>query len=316
MSATAPMQTVPLVYHEKYDLNFGRHVFPTHKYRLIRDRLLAEGQAVEEDFHQPKPAKDEDLRLVHTEDWVRKLRTGTITYQEILKLEVPYSRQMVEAFWLAAGGSIYAARLAFFHGVAYNVGGGFHHAFPGHGEGFCAINDVAVAIRVLQREGLIRKALVLDADVHQGNGTAAIFAGDPSVFTLSIHQLHNYPAEKPPSTLDIHLEDGVSDVEYLDKLRAAYVPALQLFRPDFVFYVAGADPYLEDQLGGINLSKQGLMARDRLAIERPLLMGVPVAIALAGGYAMQVEDTVDIHANTWRTAATVLRDCGWRRAPR
>ncbi len=310
------MHTVPLVYHERYDLNFGRHVFPTQKYRLIREQLLTDGLATAEDFHQPKPASDHDLRLVHTEDWVRKLRTGTVTYQEILKLEVPYSRQMVEAFWLAAGGSIYAARLAFFHGIAYNVGGGFHHAFAGHGEGFCAINDVAVAIRVLQREGLIRTALVLDADVHQGNGTASIFAKDESVFTLSIHQLHNYPAEKPPSTLDIHLEDGVSDVEYLDKLRATYVPALQLFRPDIVFYVAGADPYLEDQLGGINLSKQGLLARDRLALERPILMGIPVAVVLAGGYAMQVQDTVDIHVNTWKMAVKVRNDCGWRRAPR
>lgn len=208
MSATSPLQAVPLVYHERYDLNFGRHVFPTQKYRLIRERLLAEGLVGDGDFHEPKPAKDDEIRLVHTDEWVRKLRTGTISYQEILKLEVPYSRQMVEAFWLAAGGSIYTARLAFFHGVAYNVGGGFHHAFAGHGEGFCAINDIAVAIRVLQREGLIGKALVLDADVHHGNGTAAIFAGDPTVFTLSIHQLHNYPAEKPPSTLDIHLEDG------------------------------------------------------------------------------------------------------------
>ncbi|MCW5962437.1 MAG: histone deacetylase [Bryobacterales bacterium] len=310
------MDKVPLVYHERYDLNFGRHVFPTEKYRLIRDRLIAEGLATDEDFHQPKAAKDGEIRLVHTEDWVRKLRNGTLTYQEILQLEVPYSRQMVEAFWLAAGGSIYAARLAFFHGIAYNVGGGFHHAFAGHGEGFCAINDVAVAIRVLQREGLIRKALVLDVDVHHGNGTADIFANDDSVFTLSIHQLHNYPAVKPLSNLDIHLEDGVSDVEYLDKLRAAYVPALQLFRPDLVFYVAGADPYLEDQLGGINLSKQGLLARDRLALERPLLMGIPVAVVLAGGYAPRVEDTVEIHVNTWKMAVTVLNDCGWRRAPR
>lgn len=310
------MQKVPLVYHDGYDLNFGRHVFPTEKYRLIRELLLRENLVTEEDFHSPKPASDQDLCLVHTDEWVRKLRSGTVTYQDILRLEVPYSRQMVNGFWLAAGGSIFAGRLAMWHGIAYNIGGGFHHAFAGHGEGFCAINDVAVAIRVLQRESLIRKALVLDVDVHHGNGTADIFAKDDTVFTMSIHQKHNYPAVKPPSNLDIHLEDGVSDVEYLDKLRAAYVPALQLFRPDIVFYVAGADPYLEDQLGGINLSKQGLLARDRLAIERPLLMGIPVAIVLAGGYAPRVEDTVEIHANTWKMAVTVLNDCGWRPAPR
>ena len=310
------MLKVPLIFHERYDLNFGRHVFPTQKYRLIRESLLAEGLAVPEDFHEPLAATDDEIRLVHDEDWVRKLRSGTISYREILQLEVPYSRQMVEAFWLAAGGSILAARLARQHGVAYNVGGGFHHAFPGHGEGFCAINDVAVAVRVMQREGLIRKALVLDCDVHQGNGTAAIFAKDDTVFTLSIHQLHNYPAEKPPSNLDIHLEDGVSDMEYLEKLRGAYLPALQLFRPDIVFFVAGADPYLEDQLGGINLSKSGLIARDRLVLERAILLGIPVVVVLAGGYAPRVEDTVEIHANTWKTARTVLNDCGWHPSQR
>lgn len=296
------MARVPLVFHEQYDLNFGRHVFPTQKYRLIRELLLRTGEATVADFHAPVMASEEELRLVHDEDWVCKLRKGTISYQEILQLEVPYSRQMVDAFWLAAGGSTLAARLALAHGAAYNVGGGFHHAFPGHGEGFCAIHDVAVAIRVLQREGLIRKAVVVDVDVHQGNGTAAIFAGDNSVFTLSIHQLHNYPAVKPPSDLDIHLEDGVGDIEYLEKLRHGLVPVLELVRPDMLFYVAGADPYLEDQLGGLNLTKDGLHARDRFVIGRALEMKIPVTITLAGGYAPKVEDTVEIHANTWRAA--------------
>ena len=194
------MARVPLVFHEQYDLNFGQHVFPTQKYRMIRELLLRSGEVAEADIHTPETATEEELCLVHDEDWVRKLRKGTISYQEILKLEVPYSRRMVDAFWLAAGGSTLAGRLALVHGAAYNVGGGFHHAFPGHGEGFCAIHDVAVAIRVLQRERLIRKAIVVDVDVHQGNVTAAIFAGDDSVFTLSIHQLHNYPAVKPLRT--------------------------------------------------------------------------------------------------------------------
>jgi acetoin utilization deacetylase AcuC-like enzyme len=309
------MALAPLVFHEHYDLNFGRHVFPTQKYRLIRQLLLERGEAKEADFHEPVAASDEEIRLVHDEDWVRKLRKGTISYHEILQLEVPYSRRMVDAFWLAAGGTTLTARLALQHGAAYNVGGGFHHAFPGHGEGFCAIHDVAVAIRVLQREGAIRRALVVDVDVHHGNGTAAIFAADDSVFTLSIHQLHNYPAVKPPSNLDIHLEDGVGDGEYLEKLRHGLVPVLELFRPDMLFYVAGADPYCEDQLGGLNLTKDGLHARDRLVIGRSLEMGVPVAITLAGGYAVNVEDTVEIHANTWRAAEASLAAGAWRPKP-
>lgn len=308
------MANVPLVYHERYDLNFGRHVFPSRKYRLIRELLLADGSASPEDFHEPLPASDDELRLVHDEEWLYKLQTGSISYQEVRCLEVPYSRPMVEGFWLAAGGTIMAARLALRHGFAYNVGGGFHHAFAGHGEGFCAINDVAVAARVLQREGLIKKALVVDGDVHQGNGTAAIFAHDDSVFTLSIHQRDNYPAVKPPSNLDINLEDGTGDAEYLDRLRSGYVPALQLIRPDLVFFVAGADPFLEDQLGGLNLSKEGLIARDRLVLERALLLGIPVVVVLAGGYAAEIEDTVEIHANTWRIACQVRGDCGWRPA--
>lgn len=307
------MARVPLVFHEQYDLNFGRHVFPTQKYRMIRELLLQTGEVSAADFHTPAMATDEEIRLVHDEDWVRKLRKGTISYHEILQLEVPYSGRMVDAFWLSAGGSTLAGRLALTHGAAYNVGGGFHHAFPDHGEGFCAIHDVAVAIRILQRENLIHKAVVVDVDVHQGNGTAAIFAGDESVFTLSIHQLHNYPAVKPPSDLDINLEDGVGDTEYLEKLRHGLVPVLELVRPDILFYVAGADPYLEDQLGGLNLTKEGLHARDRLVLGRALEMGIPVAISLAGGYAPKVEDTVEIHANTWRAAEAATGSPDWLR---
>jgi acetoin utilization deacetylase AcuC-like enzyme len=310
------MPQLPLIFHEGYDLNFGRHVFPTQKYRLIRDALLAKGAATPDQFHQPESATDKQVLLVHDEQWVTKLRTGTVTYQDILRLEVPYSRQMVEAFWYSAGGSILAGRLALSCGAAYNIGGGFHHAFAGHGEGFCAINDVAVAIRVLQQEGLLRKALVVDCDVHHGNGTAAIFRDDDTVFTMSIHQTHNYPAEKPPSNIDIGLEDGTGDVEYLNKLRGPYLTALQLVKPDLVFYVAGADPFLEDQLGGINLSKPGLIARDRLILERALLSGIPVAVVLAGGYAPQVEDTVDIHVNTFLTAQALLNDSGWHQQER
>ena len=241
----------------------------------------------------------------------RKLRNGTLSYQDILRLEIPYSRQMVEAFWLAAGGTMLAARQALEDGVGFNVGGGFHHAFPDHGEGFCAINDIAVAIRRLQRDGAIQRAMVVDCDVHHGNGTAAIFAGDPSVFTLSIHQFNNYPTEKPPSSLDIHLADGIGDAEYLHRLGNGYRAALAMFQPGLVLYVAGADPYMEDQLGGLSLTFEGLMERDRLVIRTALTQGIPVAIVLAGGYAQSVEDTVTIHANTAEVARDVLVKVGW-----
>ena len=240
-----------LVFHEGYDLHIGEHVFPAKKYQWLRDRLMRTRFAAPEDFLTPEPATDEDILLVHDAEWVAKLRSGTLTYQDILRLEIPYSRQMVEAFWLAAGGTILAARQALECGIGFNIGGGFHHAFPGHGEGFCAINDIAVAIRRLQRDGAIRRAMVVDCDVHHGNGTAAIFTNDQSVFTLSIHQLNNYPTEKPPSSLDINLPDGIGDTEYLHRLGNGYRAALTMFHPELVIYVAGADPYFEDQLGGL-----------------------------------------------------------------
>jgi len=292
-----------LVYHDGYDLNLGAHVFPSKKYRLIRDRLLSDGFAAPEDFVVPEPATDEDLLRVHQRGWITRLKNGTLDYLELMKLEIPYSHQMVEAFWLAAGGTTLAARLALQSGIGFNIGGGFHHAFPGHGEGFCAIHDVAVAIRKLQSEGRIQRAMVVDCDVHDGNGTAAIFAGDPSVFTLSIHQLNNYPSIKPASTLDIDLEDGVGDDQYLVRLGEGLRKATSEFRPELVMYVAGADPYREDQLGGLSLTIDGLKARDRLVFDTSRECGAAVAVTLAGGYAVKVEDTVTIHANTAKVAA-------------
>jgi acetoin utilization deacetylase AcuC-like enzyme len=296
-----------LVYHEGYDLNLGAHVFPSQKFHLIRERLLAENFAAPEDFVAPQPAPDADLLLAHEAGWIERLKNGTLSDREILELEIPYSRQMAEAFWLAAGGTTLAARLALQEGVAFNVGGGFHHAFAGHGEGFCAINDIAVAIRVMQREGLIDRAMVVDCDVHDGNGTAAIFAADQSVFTISIHQFHNYPAVKPPSTVDVHLPDGVGDDEYLDRLGTAYRFPLHGFHPQLVIYVAGADPYREDQLGGLLLTMDGLKKRDRLVMDAALAQGAAVAVVLAGGYARNVEDTVTIHCNTAKAAKEALQ---------
>jgi acetoin utilization deacetylase AcuC-like enzyme len=294
-----------LVYHKGYDLNLGQHVFPSQKFHLIAEMLLHEGIATRDDFLTPNPATDEDILQVHTAGWVRKLKTGTLTASDEMRLEVPYSPELVEAFWLAAGGSILAAQSALRDGFGCNLGGGFHHAYPDHGEGFCAIHDVAVAIRRLQSDGAIRKALVVDTDVHHGNGTAAIFRDDASVFTLSIHQENNYPAYKPSSTVDLHMGDRADDEEYLGAFVPAVQSALDGFGPDIVFYVGGADPYCEDQLGGLSLTKQGLMLRDRKVFEESRKRGVPVATTLAGGYARRVEDTVQIHVNTVLAAREV-----------
>jgi acetoin utilization deacetylase AcuC-like enzyme len=287
-----------LIYHERYDLNLGPHVFPSQKFRLIYEMLLREGHAGKEDFLRPDPASDEDILRVHTREWVHKLKTGTLTASDVMKLEVPYSPELVEAVWLAAGGTILAAQAALRDGFSSNLSGGFHHAYPGHGEGFCAIHDVAVAIRKLQADGAVKKALVVDTDVHHGNGTAAIFRNDPTVFTLSIHQVNNYPAHKPPSSLDLNMDDRVEDDEYLGALMPSVQQALDEFQPEILFYVGGADPYCEDQLGGLSLTKEGLKRRDRGVFEEARRRGIPIATTLAGGYARRVEDTVRIHANT------------------
>ncbi|HUI42963.1 MAG TPA: histone deacetylase [Terriglobia bacterium] len=291
-----------IVYSDLYDLNLGDHVFPSVKYKLTKEKLLRDGAARPEDFVEPVPATDADVALVHESGYLRKLQTGTLTFADILRLEIPYSPELIRAVWLAAGGSILAARLALADRAAVTLGGGFHHSFPGHGEGFCVIHDVAIAIRRLQKDGAIRTAMTVDCDVHQGNGTAAIFAGDPGVFTFSIHQEHNYPYPKPPSSLDVNLEDGTADDEYLAALDDGLRQSFAALKPDLVFYLAGADPYREDQLGGLKLSLGGLEHRDRLVFEHARIQGVPVAVALAGGYARHLGDTVRIHAATVRAA--------------
>jgi acetoin utilization deacetylase AcuC-like enzyme len=287
-----------LIYHERYDLNLGAHVFPSQKYRLIHDQLLADGIASPEDFLAPEPASDQDILRVHSQDYVRKLKTGTLSGSETLRLEIPYSKELVEAVWLAAGGSILAAQRALSDGWAANIGGGFHHACPDHGEGFCAIHDVAVAIRNQQFRRAIEDALVVDTDVHQGNGTAEIFGGDRTVYTLSLHQEHNYPYPKAISTADVNLPDGMGDDDYLAILEKHLHRAFQDFSPQILFYVAGADPYCEDQLGGLKLTLEGLARRDALVCDYARRHRVPMVITLAGGYARQVRDTVRIHIGT------------------
>jgi acetoin utilization deacetylase AcuC-like enzyme len=299
-----------IIYHDGYDLNLGAHVFPSQKFRLIYERLLTEKIAEPGDFLAPEPASDEDVLRVHTPDYMHKLKTGSLNHEEVQRMEIPYSEKLVTACWLAAGGSILAGKRALADGYAANIGGGFHHACPDHGEGFCVIHDVAVAIRRLQFEGAIERAMVVDTDVHQGNGTATIFGGDPSVFTLSIHQENNYPFFKPPSSVDINLADGIGDDEYMELFENDLRQAFDDFAPQLLFYVAGADPYREDQLGGLALTMEGLARRDAMVYDYARRKGVPVASTLAGGYARRLADTVSIHVGTILAA----RDAAGRRA--
>jgi acetoin utilization deacetylase AcuC-like enzyme len=300
-----------LIYHPRYDLNLGTHVFPSQKFKMVHDSLLEEGLADEGDFLEPDSAVVEDVLRVHTQEWVRKLQTDSLTSSERMKLEIPVSEATVKAFWLAAGGSILAGRRALQDGFAANLSGGFHHAYPGHGEGFCMIHDVAVAIRSLQAARAIRTAMVVDADVHHGNGTAAIFANDATVFTFSIHQENNYPVPKPPSDEDIGLADGTRDAEYLEALDQGLTRSARSMTADLIFYVAGADPYREDQLGGLALTMGGLQKRDRLVLEHARRRGIPVASTMAGGYARRLADTVQIHINT----IVAARDVAMQQSP-
>jgi len=298
---------VKLVYSDRYDLNLGSHVFPSVKYRLTKEALLRDRIVEPGDFVEPPPASDDDIALVHHREYLRKLQTGKLSYLEVMRLEIPYSPELIRAVWLCAGGSILAGRLALEEGVAVNLGGGFHHAYPDHGEGFCVLNDFAIAIRRLQKDGRIERAMTVDCDVHQGNGTAAIFGGDHTVYTMSIHQENNYPYPKPPSSLDINLADAVEDEEYVRELTQGLDRALAEFTPDLIFYVAGADPYRDDQLGGLKLSLEGLEKRDRLVFEKARAKSIPVAVTLAGGYARRLEDTIQIHSNTIRVAKEFAR---------
>jgi acetoin utilization deacetylase AcuC-like enzyme len=322
-----------LVYSEKYFLPIGEHIFRADKFRLIRERLLQEGVVDDSDFVVPESASEEDVLLVHSPLYVSKLMDGTLSAREELEMEIPYSPQVVDAFMLHTGGSILAAERALEDGVSINIGGGFHHAFPEHGEGFCMINDFAVAIRAMQKRGKIRRAMTVDCDVHQGNGTAFIF-GNPrpkpntlpsaptlrgpqrttmtegsskDVFTISLHQENNYPFVKPPSSIDVNLPDGCSDAEYLAWLDNALSSGLRLFEPELICYVAGADPYRDDQLGGLNLTIEGLKRRDELVFRVACARDIPVMVTYAGGYANNIDDTVTIHCNTVVAAAEVYR---------
>ncbi len=306
MDAAKPSR-LPVVWHEAYEVDIGAHVFPMTKYRRVRERLLADGTIRAEDIHRPDPASDTQVASVHTARYVAALRSGALTVQEELLLELPFSIELREASWLCAGGSILTARLALAHGIAVHLGGGFHHAFPDHGEGFCLIHDVAIATRVLLAEGAIRRVAIVDLDVHHGNGTAAIFAAESEVFTFSMHQQNNYPALKPRSDLDLGLRDRASDEEYLALLATHLEKLVKTHEPNLVWYVAGADPYEHDQLGGLALTRDGLRRRDEIVFSLARAARAPVAVAFAGGYAAQELDTVEIHCETVRAARRQLQ---------
>ncbi len=295
-------ESLPVVWHEAYEADIGPHVFPTRKYRAARDRLLADETIAPEEIRRPEPASDAQVALVHTAAYLDKIRRGAFSWQDMMTLELPFSTELKQAMWLCAGGSILTARLALEHGLAVHLGGGFHHAFADHGEGFCLINDVAIALRVLSGEGLIRRSAVIDCDLHHGNGTAAIFHNEPSVFTFSIHQQNNYPALKPPSDLDLGLPDGTGDSDYFGLLELHIPQIIDQHEPELAFYLAGADPYEEDQLGGLRLTREGLRRRDELIFRLLGAAGVAVAVTLAGGYARRFDDTVEIHCETVRAA--------------
>ncbi len=306
------MAVVIIVYSKRYGIDLGTHVFRTEKYGLVFAAAARHGLIAPSVVVEPVAAPWEDLALVHTAEFLRKARVGGFSPPELAHLELPWSAAMVEGFRLMAGGTIVAARLACAssaglpsHGtarVAAHLGGGFHHAHPDHGEGFCLFNDVAVAIRVLQRDGTISRAAIVDCDVHHGNGTASIFGGDPTVFTFSIHQQHNYPSVKPPSSLDIGLPDGADDAEYLGAMERA-LPRVLASAPDLLCYLAGADPFVGDQLGGLHLTFDGLRRRDAMVLQAAARASVPVVIVLAGGYARRVEETAAIHLATLEEAA-------------
>jgi acetoin utilization deacetylase AcuC-like enzyme len=308
-----------VVYSPRYRIDIGLHVFPTEKYQRIHARLLDSSVIRPSDVVEPTAARWDELALVHTAEYLQKMRDGTVAPEDVTQLELPWSQEMVDAFRLMTGGTIQAGLIACglevegrtskvespgFRVVAH-IGGGLHHAFPSHGEGFCPFNDVAVAARVLQQRGLERIAIV-DLDVHHGNGTAFIFESDPRVYTFSMHQQHNYPMWKPRGSRDIGLPDGAHDATFLDALENA-LPEVIAHRPQCVFYLAGADPYEDDQLGGLRLTKAGLRQRDRAVIDAVRCAGVPLVIVLAGGYARRVEDTVEIHAATIEEAGHYVK---------
>lgn len=293
-------------YSPYYYADIGEgHVFPIKKFELARDRLIAEGTLRPDEIVPPEPAATEDLLLVHTEDYIGRLAAGELTAKEVRKLGLPWTPSLVRRSFHAISGTIDAARFVLDDNVSSNLAGGTHHAYPDRGEGFCVLNDVAVAIRVLQRDGLAKRFLIVDTDVHQGNGTAFIFKNSPEVFTFSMHGAKNYPLFKEASSLDIELPDGTGDAIFLETLAEA-LPRIAVHDPDVIFYLAGADPFENDKLGRLKLTIEGLRRRDEMVLEFARERGVPIVTTLSGGYAADISDTVEIHCNTIRAVKKVF----------
>lgn len=290
---------VRVFYHDVFDFPLPEgHRFPKEKYRMLRERLLARGVLRPQDLHLPHAATVEELTQAHTPDYVARTLAGRWTRQEERRVGLPWSPQLVERARRSVGSTLAAARAALEDGLGINLGGGTHHAGPDWGAGFCVFNDVAVAARVLLAQGRVGRILVLDLDVHQGDGTAAIAAGDARLFTFSMHGERNFPFRKVPGDLDIGLPDGTDDRSYLEALRRGLAEVERRFQPQLVFYIAGADPYRDDRLGRLALTKEGLLTRDRLVFAWVRQRALPLVLVMGGGYARHIEDTVDIHMRT------------------
>jgi len=289
-----------IFYSPYYYADIGEgHVFPIRKFEIAKQILLAEGTLSPDEIVEPEPVDIADLLLVHTADYISRLVEGRLTAKEVRKLGLPWSEALVRRSFHAISGTINASKRALLDGVSSNLAGGTHHAYPDRGEGFCVLNDIAVAIRVLQREKLASRFLIIDLDVHQGNGTAFIFQNSPEVYTFSMHGAKNYPLFKENSTLDIELPDGTADEEYLETLDQA-LPRLRLHNADIIFYLAGADPFENDRLGRLKLTKGGLHRRDEIVLRFARDEEIPIVTTMSGGYAQEIADTVDIHCNTIR----------------
>ena len=283
------------------------HRFPVAKYARLRQRLQQSAQSAGLEFVEPHAATDDELLRVHEQGYVGRVMAGTLSPDEVRRIGFPWSRALVDRSLRSTGAAIDAAAAALADGVAASLAGGTHHAGTDWGEGYCVFNDTAVATREMQARGLVRRVMIIDCDVHQGNGTAQIFAADSSVFTVSLHGERNFPLRKFPSTLDVGLEDGTGDEAYRQALAGALEASLGRWRPDLLFYIAGADPYEGDRLGRLKLSKAGLLDRDRMVLASAQEAGVPVAIVCGGGYCTDVEAIVDIHAATMLLAAGLAR---------
>jgi acetoin utilization deacetylase AcuC-like enzyme len=274
------------------------HSFPKDKYRLLRMRILEKLGAQPVDLQVPKPATYEDIIRAHDPVYIHRLQSGELSAKEVRRVGFPWSAEMVRRARYSAGATIEACRAALEEGIAVNLGGGTHHAFSDHGQGYCWLNDSVIAARAIQAEGLVKNILIIDCDVHQGNGTAVIVQNDPTIFTFSIHGKNNFPHHKETSDLDVELADGTEDAEYLKALENGLDASMQNFNADLVIYLAGADPYEDDRFGRLALTKKGLAERDRLVFQNCLAAGLPTAVTMAGGYAPNVLDTVDIHFQT------------------